>query len=92
MPKKQFKEHIVDVIDVDDVSSGERSIEFRAPVGAEGGPHVAVVLPNGGRWADAFVTFRPEISEVSAEFMSWAIDTAKDILYPSHPDSLGDDG
>ncbi|WP_159000890.1 hypothetical protein [Streptomyces sp. SBT349] len=71
---------IIEITEIDDVSSGERVIEFRDPGRFEVGAHVAIIIPEGGGWAEAMVSINPHISEISAEFIVWLIGTAQAIV------------
>lgn len=81
MPKREFRDRVIEITDFDDVSSGEHVIEFHDPAILRSGSHIAVVIPEDGGWQNAFVSINPHIPEISADFMAWAIQTARDIVH-----------
>jgi hypothetical protein len=80
MPKRQFRDRIIEIADFDDVSSGEHVIEFHDPAIARAGSHMAVVVPEDADWIDATVSINPHVSEISADFAAWAIQTAQILI------------
>lgn len=80
LPTREFKGRLIEVIDFDDVSSGEHVIEFRDPEVSAKESLVAVVVPDSGTWSGAKVSLNPRVPEVSAELMEWAISTARGMV------------
>jgi hypothetical protein len=80
MPKRQFRDRIIELTDFDDVSSGEHVIEFHDPAIARTGSHIAVIVPEGADWKDATVSINPHVSKISADFVAWAIQTARMLI------------
>lgn len=80
MTARAFKERFIEVIDFDDVSSGERVIEFRDPSVSGTDSLLAVVVPDGGGWAEARVGLNPWLPEVPAELLAWALSVARDMV------------
>ncbi|WAP55055.1 hypothetical protein [Streptomyces sp. S465] len=76
MSRDTFQGKEFDVIDFDDVTSGERVIEFVDPERSAFGSLVAVTISGDGGWGEASVSISPRIQSISAEFMRWALDVA----------------
>ncbi|MFF5131778.1 hypothetical protein ACFY41_33265 [Streptomyces syringium] len=77
MPSEEFEGRNVEVIDFDDVSSGEHVIEFRDPQASRNGSVLAVTVPEKGQWRDATVSIEPNAGDLSAAFIIWAIKVAQ---------------
>ncbi|MGX1886306.1 hypothetical protein [Streptomyces sp. NPDC055287] len=77
MASEEFNGRNVDVIDFEDVSSGERVIEFHDPLVRPDETLLAISIPEGGTWGDAVVSISPRVGDVSVDFMVWAIQIAQ---------------
>lgn len=77
MSSEEFQGRYVEVIDFDDVSSGEHVIEFRAIQEYGNGAVVAVSVPDEGAWEDAMFSINPHVGDVPVSFVIWALQIAK---------------
>ncbi|MDT0443432.1 hypothetical protein [Streptomyces johnsoniae] len=76
--KRVYANSVIEVVDLDDVASGERAIEFCDPSNTD--LCFAVVIPEGASWSEATVSLAPRCPEISVAFMLWAIDVAREIF------------
>ncbi|UED86110.1 hypothetical protein [Streptomyces profundus] len=83
MRKRPFRDREIGIVDIDDASSGEHVIEFHDPAIGATGAHLAVVIPEDGGWEDALVSVSPRVNEISAAFVTWSLETARAIAFPS---------
>ncbi|GAA3458711.1 hypothetical protein ACFFSW_07635 [Saccharothrix longispora] len=67
----------VEVIDFQDVTSGEHVLEFRDTAWRSNEAVLAISVPDGGSWSDAVVSVNPHRGDVPVTFMIWAIGVAE---------------
>ncbi|MFI1253667.1 hypothetical protein ACH4U6_07675 [Streptomyces netropsis] len=77
MPSEEFKDRNIEVIDFDDVTSGERVIEFRDPQVRRNDSILAISVPDEGDWGDATISIDPAAGDVPVAFALWAIKVAQ---------------
>jgi hypothetical protein len=77
---REFEGRSFDVIDFDDVDSGEHVIEFRDVEDVERRSLVAVVVPDGGDWNEALISCNPDFEVISVRLMQWVIAIAQERL------------
>jgi hypothetical protein len=78
--KQIFNGTEIEVIDFDDVTSGEHVIEFRDSSWNPDESVVAVAVPDGGSWSDATVSINPHKGDILASFAIWVIGVAEERL------------
>lgn len=71
----------VEVIDFQDVTSGEHVLEFRDTAWRSNEAVLAISVPDGGSWSDAVVSVNPHRGDVPVTFMIWAIGVAKEKMH-----------
>ncbi|MFE7128291.1 hypothetical protein [Streptomyces sp. NPDC057617] len=68
----------IEVTDFGDVTVGERVLEFRYRGGAQAQrAFAAVVVPDGGAWAQASLSIDPQVGDVPAALMAKLIEMAR---------------
>ncbi len=73
---EKYNDRTIEVLSIDDATSGEHIIEFRDP--AQGGNNsVVAVFNRGDSWHDAKVSINPHIKDVPAEFLMWALEVSR---------------
>jgi len=78
--QRTFQDRSIRIVLFDDVASGERVIEFRDPELLATGSHIAVIIPDGEPWERALVSINPEVAQVPADLLLWAIETAHSMI------------
>ena len=81
MRVESYNGRSIQVIDFDDVG-GEHVVEFVDQAAADSGAILAVYSSEDS-WADAKVSISPRRSDVSANFLEWALRVAKELIEPS---------
>ncbi|MGO4422930.1 hypothetical protein AB4Z54_30575 [Streptomyces sp. MCAF7] len=71
----------IEVVDFDDVTSGEHVIEFQDPAWRPNEAVIAVSVPDGGTWSDAVVSVNPHRGDVPVSFVIWAIGVAEERMH-----------
>ncbi|WP_434588950.1 hypothetical protein [Streptomyces sp. A5-4] len=77
MSSEEFEGRDIEVIDFDDVSSGEHVIEFRDPQVNRNDSILAISIPEDGAWGGAVVSVDPRVGDIPVAFMIWAIKIAQ---------------
>ncbi|MEU9185128.1 hypothetical protein AB0D14_11295 [Streptomyces sp. NPDC048484] len=68
----------IEVTDFGDVTAGERVLEFRYRGGAPAqSAFAAVVVPDGGGWAQARLSIDPQVGDVPVALVGKLIETAR---------------
>ncbi|WP_157620771.1 hypothetical protein [Saccharothrix sp. NRRL B-16348] len=75
--RESFGGREVEVIDFQDVTSGEHVLEFRDTAWRSNEAVLAISVPDGGSWSDAVVSVNPHRGDVPVTFMIWAIGVAE---------------
>jgi hypothetical protein len=67
--REVFNGSEIEVIDFDDVTSGEHVIEFRDPAWRSNEAVIAISVPDGGSWIDAIVSVALHRGDVPVSFV-----------------------
>jgi hypothetical protein len=78
MAGELFDGRMIEVLDISDVISGERVIEFRDHLKWGNDTVVAIAIPDGGHWADATVSINPRVGDIPVGLLVWAIGLAEE--------------
>jgi hypothetical protein len=79
--RKIFNGSEIEIIDFDDVTSGEHVIEFRDSSWNPNESVIAVSIPHDGSWSDAIVSISPRRGDLLAAFVIWAIRVAEERVH-----------
>lgn len=79
MVDKLYNGRAIQVIELDDAISEEHVIEFRDPL-LSPTDSVVAVFNDGADWSSARVSISPRVDNLSADFVSWALRVARDLI------------
>jgi hypothetical protein len=75
--RQVFNGSEIEVIDFDDVTSGDHVLEFRDPAWRSNEAVIAISVRDGGSWSDAALSVNPHRGDVPVSFVIWAIGVAE---------------
>ncbi|MEW2223053.1 hypothetical protein AB0939_27785 [Streptomyces sp. NPDC006990] len=82
----KFDDTDIEVINFDDVTSGERVLEFhyRYP-SAPRNAFAAIIIPDEGDWSQARLSIDPSLKDISANLVRFLINFSEKLLEEESP-------